>query len=116
MKKQYEGMFILSSDSAPEASKKALDTITGAITREGGSVDNVQEWGKRRLTFAIRKKRDGVYFVLDFSISPDALLRLEKQMSLNDRVLRHTFLCKTKPSIVRVRRRPMPKAEASTTG
>ena len=58
------------------------------IRTAGGSVEKVDVWGRRRLSFEINKKAEGIYAVIDLQASPEAVAELDRQMRLNEAVLR----------------------------
>jgi len=80
--KEYEALFVIDPDK--EASiKEIADTITGSITKAGGKVEKEENWGKQRLAFRIKKKADGIYYKLDFSIEPSKISVLNSDYKLN---------------------------------
>ena len=85
--KGYEALFIIDSDK--EASiKEITGVIGGSITKAGGKVEKEENWGKQRLAFRIKKKADGVYYKLDFSIEPSNISVLNSNYKLNTDILR----------------------------
>ena len=80
--KGYEALFIIDPDK--EASLKEIaGGITGSITKAGGRVEKEENWGKQRLAFPIKKKADGIYYKLDFSIEPSKISVLNSDYKLN---------------------------------
>jgi small subunit ribosomal protein S6 len=69
-----------------------LDTFLNVIRTSGGNVEKVDVWGKRRLAFEIRKHPEGIYAVLDVNAEPDAVKELDRQLSLQESVLRTKVL------------------------
>ena len=59
---------------------------------DGGSVESVEVWGRRRLAYDIKKKSEGIYAVVDFSSTPDTAKELDRQLGLNEAVLRTKVL------------------------
>ena len=55
MVKKYEGMFIIKPDIDKDSKKKIVDLISGTITKEGGEVKDLNEWGKNRLAYKIKR-------------------------------------------------------------
>ena len=74
----------------------SLDTFLNVIRQEGGSVDKVDVWGKRRFEYPIQKKEEGVYIVLDLTCESDTVRELDRVLNLNDNVLRTKVLRKDK--------------------
>jgi small subunit ribosomal protein S6 len=70
----------------------SLDTFLNVIRTSGGNVEKVDVWGKRRLAFEINKHAEGIYAVLDVNADPDAVKELDRQLSLQESVLRTKVL------------------------
>jgi small subunit ribosomal protein S6 len=81
-------MVILDPDLEERTVTPSLETFLNVIRNAGGSVDKVDVWGRRRLAFEIDKKVEGIYAVLDLQSDPDAVLELDRQLNLNESVLR----------------------------
>ena len=86
--RQYEVMVILDPDLDERTVAPSLDTYLNVIRGEGGTVDNVDVWGKRRLAYEINKKNEGIYAVLDLQATPAAVAELDRQLGLNESVVR----------------------------
>ncbi len=93
----YEGVFIIDPDLSPDATKGAVGQIDGLIQKHGGRIDGVQEWGKKRLAYKIKKKQDGHYVFFNFQLSPSETKKLESAFRLNDHLIR--FLLVNKENI-----------------
>src|SRR5699024_6872557 len=70
----------------------SLDKYLTVITTEGGSVDKVDIWGRRRLAYEIQKKSEGIYAVVNFTATPATAKELDRQLGLNEVVLRTKIL------------------------
>jgi small subunit ribosomal protein S6 len=70
----------------------SLDTFLNVIRTSGGNVEKVDVWGRRRLAYEIKKNTEGIYAVLDILCEPDAVKELDRQLSLNESVLRTKVL------------------------
>jgi small subunit ribosomal protein S6 len=70
----------------------SLDTFLNVIKSDGGTVENVDIWGKRRLAYEINKHADGIYAVIDINAEPAAVRELDRQLNLNESVLRTKVL------------------------
>lgn len=86
--RHYEVMVILAPDLEERTVQPTLDTFLNVIRQGGGSVDNIDVWGRRRLAYEINKQGDGIYAILDVSCTPDAVKELDRQLNLNEAVLR----------------------------
>jgi len=88
----YEIMIILDPDIEERTVAPSLDKYLSVITTDGGSVDKVDIWGRRRLAYDIKKKSEGIYAVVDFKATPATAKELDRQLGLNEVVLRTKVL------------------------
>jgi small subunit ribosomal protein S6 len=86
--RRYELMVILDPDLEERTIAPSLDTFLNVVRQGGGTVDNVDVWGRRRLSYEIDKKTEGIYAVVDLSAEPDVLKELDRQLNLNESILR----------------------------
>ena len=86
--RQYELMIILDPELEERTIQPSLDKFLSVITKGDGTVDNVELWGKRRLAYDINKKSEGIYAVIDLHATPAAVAELDRQLRLNESVLR----------------------------
>lgn len=92
MTHQYELMVILNPEIDERQVPATLDKFLKVITTDGGSIDNVDIWGKRRLAYEIQKKNEGVYAVVAFTASSAATQELDRQLKLSEQVMRTKVL------------------------
>ncbi len=85
----YECVFVLRADLGEEASEEAIQRVLGQIADFGGTVENVDRWGKRRLAYEIDDQREGVYTVLRLHAQPGQTAELERNLKLAGDVLRY---------------------------
>ena len=90
--RRYEMMVILDPQLDERTVVPSLDQFLGVIKTQGGSVEKVDVWGKRRLSYEINKHTEGIYAVLDMSCTPAAVAELDRQLSLSESVLRTKVL------------------------
>ena len=90
--RHYEVMVILDPSLDERTVAPSLDTFLNVIRTSGGNVEKVDVWGRRRLSFEINKHSEGIYAVLDVVSEPDAVKELDRQLSLNESVLRTKVL------------------------
>jgi small subunit ribosomal protein S6 len=84
-----EIMVILDPSLEERTVAPSLDTyLNNVIRTSGGSVEKLDVWGRRRLAFEINKKAEGIYAVIDLQASPEAVAELDRQLRLNESVLR----------------------------
>jgi small subunit ribosomal protein S6 len=86
--RQYEVMVILSPELEERTVAPTLDQFLGVIREAGGSVEKVDVWGRRKLAYEINKKGEGIYAVLDLKCEPAAVAELDRQLGLNENILR----------------------------
>ena len=86
--RHYEIMIILDSNLEERAVQPTLDQFLKVVTGGGGKVDKVDVWGKRRLAYQIEKKAEGFYAVVDLTAEPNTVLELDRQLNLNEGILR----------------------------
>ena len=84
---KYELVFILKTALGDEATA-ALVTKYKDLIGANGTVDNVDEWGKRRLAYLINDQAEGYYVQINFTSAPDFPAELDRQLKINDAVLR----------------------------
>ena len=90
--RRYEMMVILDPQLDERTVAPSLDQFLGVVKTQGGSIDKVEIWGKRRLSYEIDKRTEGIYAVVDMSCSPAAVAELDRQLSLSESILRTKVL------------------------
>ena len=90
--RRYEMMIILDPGLEENTIQPSLDQFLTVIRDGGGSVDKVNVWGRRRLAYEIDKKSEGIYAVIDMNAEPDTVRELDRQLGLNEAVLRTKVL------------------------
>jgi small subunit ribosomal protein S6 len=86
--RHYELMVILDPEFDERSVAPSLDTFLNVIKRSGGTVEKVDIWGRRRLSYEINKRAEGIYAVLNVVCEPAAVAELDRQLTLNESVLR----------------------------
>ena len=86
--RHYELMVILDPDLEERTIAPSLDTFLNVIRNGGGTVEKVDVWGRRRLSFEIDKKTEGIYAVVDLNADPAVMKELDRQLNLNESILR----------------------------
>ena len=84
----YELMVILDPELEERTVAPSLDTYLNVVRNDGGSVDNVDIWGRRRLAYEIDKNAEGIYAVVTLQAEPATVKELDRQLTLNESVLR----------------------------
>ena len=84
----YEVMVIFDPDTEERTVQQTLDRHLKVITKGGGTVDNVDIWGRRRLAYEIRKKSEGIYAVINLTAEPSDVKELDRQFTINESIMR----------------------------
>ncbi|AJI80037.1 30S ribosomal protein S6 [Corynebacterium singulare] len=90
--RHYEVMIILDPNQDERTVTPSLDKFLDVIRKDGGKVDKVDVWGKRRLAYPINKKEEGIYVVVDLECESESVLELDRRLNLNDSILRTKVL------------------------
>ena len=97
----YEVMVILDPSLEERSVEPSLDKYLNVVRKDGGSVESVDVWGRRRLAYEINKQAEGIYAVVSLTAEPATVKELDRQLGLNESVLRTKVL------------RPEPKKRAA---
>ena len=90
--RQYEIMIILDPEIEERTVAPSLDKYLSVVKSDGGTVDKVDIWGRRRLAYDIQKKSEGIYAVVTMQAEPATAKELDRQLNLNEVVLRTKVL------------------------
>lgn len=86
--RHYEMMIILDPELDDRSVAPSLEKFLDVIRKGGGSIDKVDVWGRRRLAYDIKKKPEGHYAVIDMQATPELAAELDRQLNLNESILR----------------------------
>jgi small subunit ribosomal protein S6 len=103
--RDYELVLVVSPDAGDDGFPATVERVSNFITERGGEIKNVDQWGRRRLAYPIRRFHDGYYAVAHFSADPPVLRPLEASLELAEDILRHL--------VVRLDELPAPVAVAA---
>ena len=106
----YETLLILDPQLNEEEVAALLTKVQDTLKTLGGEIGKAESWGKRRLAYDMRKQREGTYAVLESKAEPATIKEFERQLKLNEQVLRY-FTTRV-PAPKRVRTAPKPSAPA----
>jgi small subunit ribosomal protein S6 len=84
----YEIMVILDPTLDERTVAPSLETFLNVIRKDGGTVEKIDIWGRRRLAYEILKHPEGIYAVIDVKAEPATVSELDRQLGLNESVLR----------------------------
>lgn len=88
--RKYETMFILNIGLSKEQLPEKVERFTSVITNNGGQIEKLAEWGKRRLAYEVNKQREGYYFLVNFTAEPTVAKELERVFRISEDVVRYT--------------------------
>ncbi len=86
--RKYEIMVIVHPDVDDRQVAGLIEKPLDAFTKAGGTVDSNEIWGRRRLAYEIQKKSEGIYVVINVTAAPEAVKELNRQFTLNERIMR----------------------------
>ena len=86
--RNYELMVILDPDLEERTVEPSLETYLNLVRNDGGTVESVDVWGRRRLAYEIDHKAEGIYAVVNLSAEPATVKELDRQLGLNESVIR----------------------------
>jgi small subunit ribosomal protein S6 len=89
---QYELMVILDPEIDERTVAPSLDKFLNVIRNDGGTIDSVDIWGRRRLAYEINKKTEGIYAVVQLTANSSATVELDRQLKLSEAVMRTKVL------------------------
>ncbi|HAZ37563.1 MAG TPA: 30S ribosomal protein S6 [Clostridiaceae bacterium] len=87
--KKYETLVVLNPNLTEEEVKAVEEKVKEVIVNGGGVVENVDEWGKRKLAYEIDHINEGYYVLINFSAGPDLPKELDRILRISDKVIRH---------------------------
>lgn len=85
---KYETIFVINPDYSEDAVKALVDKFTGLITNNGGTIDSMDEWGKRKLAYPIEDFEEGYYVLVNFSAEKSVPAELDRVYHITDGILR----------------------------
>ena len=93
--KAYELLFIVPPTIDDETRAGVMKRIETTLAESNGVVDNVDNWGKRKLAYEINGLSDGDYTLIDFHADPQRIAELDRVLHINDAVVRHMVVART---------------------
>jgi small subunit ribosomal protein S6 len=88
----YEVMVILDPSLEERTVEPSLDKYLNVVRKDGGSVESVDVWGRRRLAYEINKQAEGIYAIVQLTAEPATVKELDRQLGLNESILRTKVL------------------------
>ncbi len=91
---KYELMFIIKPTVEDDKKETIIETVKGIITGDGGTVENVDIWGMKKLAYEIQKLTEGYYVVMDFEADAELPKELERRLRISEDIMRHMIVRK----------------------
>ncbi|MDJ1371720.1 30S ribosomal protein S6 [Gulosibacter molinativorax] len=111
---QYELMVIIDPEIDERTVAPSLDKFLAVITKDGGTIENTDIWGRRKLAYEINKKSEGIYAVVNFTAEPATAAELDRQLRLSEAIMR-TKVLRAEEAIARVAKVEAAKAKKAET-
>lgn len=93
--KAYELLYFVAPTTDEETRENVSKRIEAAVAEAQGTIDNVEEWGKRKLAYEINGLTDGDYILVDFHTDPQSIAELDRVLRITDAVERHMIVSRT---------------------
>lgn len=90
--RRYELLWILAGDASDKDCEASADRVKTSVADNGGEVHSAGLWGRRNLAYPINKQTEGTYYVSTFSVEPEGAVRIDRQMTADQAVLRHLLV------------------------
>ena len=81
-------MLIVNPNADEDRQKEIVDRLRTNVEKDGGTIAGIDEWGKKKMAYEIKKESEGVYTVITFTATPQTLSEVERVLSITDEVLR----------------------------
>ena len=91
---KYENLYVITPELEEEAIKAIIEKFSGIITANGGEIESVDEWGKRRLAYPINDETEGYYVLFDFTSAPAFPAELDRVYKITEGILRTLIVAK----------------------
>ena len=86
--RKYEVVVILDPDLEEKTIAPSLETFLNVVKSDGGKVESIDVWGRRRMAYEINHKAEGIYAVLNVTATKESVAELDRQLNLNEAVMR----------------------------
>ncbi|MGE5313341.1 MAG: 30S ribosomal protein S6 [Acidobacteriota bacterium] len=95
----YETVFIVNANLEDTQIEAIIEKTKDVILKYGGEIHSIEKWGRRRLAYAIKKKNNGFYTLIEFKAPGEAIARLNRFFQLEEEVIRHLVLALDKKAL-----------------
>lgn len=93
--KAYELLYIVDSSTDDEARAAVASRIEAIVAEKEGGIDNIDDWGRRKLAYEIDGQAEADYILVDFHTDPQIITELDRVLRINDAVMRHMIVART---------------------
>ena len=90
--RKYETMYVIDPTLEEDAVKALIERFSSLIENQGGQIDKIDEWGKRRLAYPVKDHNEGYYVLVNFSAESDLPEELERVYKITDEILRYLII------------------------
>ena len=90
--RNYELVLLINPDVTDEAFSATTDSVSKFVTEHGGTITNVEQWGKRKLAYPIQHFMEGNYVLTQFKLQPSLSQEFEASLQISEEVLRHLLI------------------------
>jgi len=87
-KRNYDIGFIINPELTEEEIKKTINSVTTVIEDNGGIIEKLDEWGRKRLVYPIQKHKEGIYTFIYAELTGDVVEKIERRLKLNEKIIR----------------------------
>jgi small subunit ribosomal protein S6 len=88
MNRNYEIGFVIDPEATEEDVKKVIDSVVEIVKKAGGNIENVDEWGRRRLAYPIHGHNEGIYTFINADVGGTVFFDIERRLKLSEKVMR----------------------------
>ena len=88
MNRNYEIGFVINPEATEEDVKKVIDSVVEIVKKAGGNIENVDEWGRRRLAYPIHGHNEGIYTFITADVGGTVFSDIERRLKLSEKVMR----------------------------
>lgn len=88
MNRNYEIGFVIDPEATEEDVKKVIDSVVEIVKKAGGNIENVDEWGRRRLAYSIHGHNEGIYTFINADVKGTVFFDIERRLKLSEKVMR----------------------------
>lgn len=92
MKRKYEIGFVINPEATEEEVKKIIDSIVVIVKKANGTIENIDEWGRRKLAYTVSKHNEGIYVFINADVVGSVFTEIERRLKLTERIMRFVVL------------------------